>query len=164
MELIELECLPLFSPTTTRFIELAGEINTYMPYYVIQKTLEALNKNRKSIKGAKVLILGLAYKKNVDEPRESPSLKLIELLQEMGAEVDYHDPYIPRPPKMRKYKLEKSSVPLTAESLKKYDCVVIATDHADYAPELILENSRIIVDTRNLMKNLPTNSDRVTKA
>jgi UDP-N-acetyl-D-glucosamine dehydrogenase len=82
----------------------------------------------------------------------------------MGAEVDYHDPYIPRPPKMRKYKLEKSSVPLTAESLKKYDCVVIATDHADYAPELILENSRIIVDTRNLMKNLPTNSDRVTKA
>ncbi|MDQ1251013.1 MAG: UDP-N-acetyl-D-glucosamine dehydrogenase [Euryarchaeota archaeon] len=75
MELIELECLPLFSPTTTRFIELAGEINTYMPYYVIQKTLEALNKNSKSIKGAKVLILGLAYKKNVDDPRESPFLK-----------------------------------------------------------------------------------------
>lgn len=149
---------------STRFIELAGEINTHMPYYVIQKTLEALNKNSKSIKGAKVLILGLAYKKNVDDPRESPSLKLIELLQEMGAEVDYHDPYIPRPPKMRKYKLEKSSVPLTADTLKKYDCVVIATDHADYDPEFILKNSRIIVDTRNLMKNLPTNSDKVTKA
>ncbi|MBE7443747.1 MAG: nucleotide sugar dehydrogenase [Planctomycetia bacterium] len=149
---------------STRFIELAGEINTHMPYYVIQKTLEALNKNSKSIKGAKVLILGLAYKKNVDDPRESPSLKLIELLQEMGAEVDYNDPYIPRPPKMRKYKLEKSSVPLTADSLGKYDCVVIATDHADYVPEFILENSRIIVDTRNLMKNLSTNPDRVTKA
>ena len=79
-------------------------------------------------------------------------------------QVDYNDPYIPRPPKMRKFKLEKGSVALTADILKKYDCVVIATDHADYAPEFILENSRIIVDTRNLMKNLPTNSNRVTKA
>ncbi|TLD39828.1 MAG: UDP-glucose dehydrogenase [Candidatus Jettenia ecosi] len=142
---------------STRFIELAGEINTNMPHYVIQKTIEALNEKGKSLKGSKILVLGLAYKKDVDDARESPSLKLIELLKKKGVEADYNDPYILRPPKMREYKLEKDSVPLTAENLAKYDCVIIATNHSDYEPEFILENSQLIIDTRNLIKNHSTN-------
>ncbi|TLD40063.1 MAG: UDP-glucose dehydrogenase [Candidatus Jettenia ecosi] len=149
---------------STRFIELAGEINITMPYYVVQKTVEALNEKGKSIRGSKILILGLAYKKDVDDVRESPSLRLIGLLEEKGAEVDYHDPYIPRPPKMREYKLEKDSIVLTAENLSQYDCVVIATDHSVYDPNFLLRNSKLIVDTRNLMKNHAVNSDRVRKA
>ncbi|MDN3511631.1 MAG: nucleotide sugar dehydrogenase [Candidatus Jettenia sp.] len=148
----------------TRFIELAGEINITMPYYVVQKTVEALNEKSKSIRGSNILILGLAYKKDVDDVRESPSLRLIGLLEEKGAEVDYHDPYIPRPPKMREYKLEKDSIVLTAENLSQYDCVVIATDHSVYDPDFLLRNSKLIVDTRNLMKNHAINSDKVRKA
>ena len=134
----------------TRFIELAGEINTNMPYYVVQKIGEALNERGKSIKDSKILILGLAYKKDVDDPRESPSFRLIELLEEKGAEVDYNDPYIPITPKMRKHKVTKQSVPLTKENLSRYDCVVIATDHSAYDARFIVENSNIVVDTRNL--------------
>jgi len=134
----------------TRFIELAGEINTNMPYYVVQKIGEALNERGKSIKDSKILILGLAYKKDVDDPRESPSFRLIELLEEKGAEVDYNDPYIPITPKMRKHKVTKQSVPLTKENLSRYDCVVIATDHSVYDAHFIVENSNIVVDTRNL--------------
>src|SRR3990172_6685784 len=148
---------------STRFIELAGEINTNMPYYVVKRTIYALNDQGKSIKGAKILILGLAYKKDVDDARESPSLKLIELLKEKGAEVDYNDPYIPLPPRMRKYKLTKGSVPLEAETLKGYDCVVIATDHSGYDPEFLVENSKLIIDTRNLIRN-SAGSGRVIKA
>jgi len=148
----------------TRFIELAGEINANMPYYVIQKTMDALNNKGKSVKGSKILILGLAYKKDVDDPRESPSFKLIELLEERGAIVDYNDPYIPKAPKMRKYKVKKDSVPLTAENLTRYDCVIIATDHSVYDPEFIVENSQLIVDTRNLVKNLSMYFDKVIKA
>ncbi len=146
----------------TKFIELAGEINTSMPYYVVQKTIEALNDKGKSMKGSKILILGLAYKKDVDDIRESPSLKLIEVLSEKNAEVDYNDPYIIRPPKMRKYRLDKESVPLTAENLSTYDCVIVATDHSVYDPEFILKHSDLIVDTRNLIKN--TKSDKVKRA
>ncbi|MBW7897482.1 UDP-N-acetyl-D-glucosamine 6-dehydrogenase [Candidatus Brocadiaceae bacterium B188] len=149
---------------STRFIELAGEINTNMPHYVIQKTIEALNERGKSLKGSKILILGLAYKKDVDDLRESPSLKLIELLLQKGAEVDYNDPYIPRPPAMRKYKLEKHSVALTEENLAKYDAVVIATEHSDYNPEFILKNAELIVDTRNFIKNHTNHSDKVKRA
>jgi UDP-N-acetyl-D-glucosamine dehydrogenase len=145
----------------TRFIELAGEINTSMPYYVVQKVIEALNKNGKSIKDANILILGVAYKKDVDDVRESPSLKLIELLEEKGAKVDYNDPYIPKLPKIRKYRLKKNSVPLTSDNLKKYECIVIATDHSVYNPEFILKNSHLIVDTRNLIK---FSSKKVKKA
>lgn len=145
----------------TRFIELAGEINTGMPYYVVNKIIEALNEKGKSIKGAKILILGLAYKKDVDDLRESPSLKLIEILEGKGAEVDYNDPYIPFLPKLRKYKFEKKSIPLTSNNLKKYDCIVIATDHSIYDPEFIVKNSHLIVDTRNLIKFA---SDKVKKA
>ncbi|MGQ3686230.1 MAG: nucleotide sugar dehydrogenase [Candidatus Loosdrechtia sp.] len=149
---------------STRFIELAGEINTIMPRYVIYKTMEALNEKGKSVKGSKILLLGLSYKKNVDDMRESPSLRLIELLEEKGAKVDYHDPYIPKPPKLREHKLEKESVALTDENLAKYDCVVIATDHSVYDGEFILKNSQLIIDTRNLIKNHTNHSDKVKRA
>ena len=149
---------------STRFIELAGEINTNMPYYVIQKTIEALNENGKSIKGARILMLGLAYKKDVDDPRESPSFRLIELLELKGANVDYNDPYIPKAPKMRKHKVHKESVSLTKENFSKYDCVVIATDHSSYDPEFIMENSTLVIDTRNMISKKWTNSRKVVKA
>lgn len=136
----------------TKFIELAGEINTYMPYYVVQRTIEAMNEAGKSIKGAKILVLGLAYKKDVDDMRESPSLKIIEILRTKGCEVDYNDPFIAVSPKVRKYDINQTSVPLTAENLGGYDCVVIATDHSSYDPDFILENSKLVVDTRNLVK------------
>jgi UDP-N-acetyl-D-glucosamine dehydrogenase len=133
----------------TKFIELAGEINTSMPYYVVEKVIESLNKKGKSINSSRVLILGLAYKKDIDDTRESPSLKLIELLMQKGANVDFNDPFIPRTKKMRMYDLKKSSVPLTKETLKKYDCTVIATDHSCYDYEFVLNNSSLVVDTRN---------------
>jgi UDP-N-acetyl-D-glucosamine dehydrogenase len=133
----------------TRFIELAGEINTSMPYYVVDKVVGALNKQGKTVASSKVLILGLAYKKDIDDTRESPSLKLVELLAQKGAQVDYNDPYIPRTKKMRMYDLKKCSVPLTRETLRKYDCVVIATDHSCYDYEFIARNASLVVDTRN---------------
>ena len=133
----------------TKFIELAGEINTSMPYYVVGKVMHALNENYKHIKGSKILLLGLAYKKDIDDMRESPSLKLIELLQERGAKVDYNDEYIPAMPKVRKYGFDKKSVKITKSNLKKYDVVLLSTDHSYYDHGVILENSRLIVDTRN---------------
>jgi UDP-N-acetyl-D-glucosamine dehydrogenase len=120
-----------------------------MPYYVVEKVIEALNNRDKSIKSSKVLVLGLAYKKDVDDTRESPSLKLIELLTEKGALVDYNDPYIPRTRKMRSYDLKMISVPVTEKTLRKYDCVVIATDHSCYDYDFIVKNARLVVDTRN---------------
>lgn len=149
---------------STRFIELAGEINTNMPYYVVQKTVEVLNERGKSIKVAKILILGLAYKKDVDDSRESPSFKLIELLEEKGATVDYNDPYIPMTPKMRKHRANKESVSLTKENLSKYDCVVIATDHSVYDAQFIVENSRLVVDTRNVIGKSGIKNAKVVKA
>ncbi|MEW5947955.1 MAG: nucleotide sugar dehydrogenase [Thermodesulfobacteriota bacterium] len=136
----------------TRFIELAGEINTSMPAYVINKLIDALNSRGKSLKGSKVLVLGLAYKKDIDDVRESPSLELIELLREKGARVDYNDPHVPRTHKMRRYDLKMASVPLTEKNLKKYDCVLIATNHSDYDPDFIRRHADLIVDTRNLIK------------
>jgi UDP-N-acetyl-D-glucosamine dehydrogenase len=147
----------------TRFIELAGEINTSMPYFVVQKISEALNNHGKSIKGARVLILGLSYKKDIDDVRESPSLKLIELLKEKGAKVDYNDPYVPRTHKMRRYDFKMRSVRLTADNLKKYDCVVISTDHSDYDYKFIVDNSSLIVDTRNATKGIKGKA-RIIKA
>ena len=136
----------------TRFIELAGEVNTYMPYYVLQRTIDALNGRGMSIKGARILILGIAYKKNVDDTRESPSLKLIELYRQKGALVDYNDPYVPRIPKLRRYNLRMSSVPLDEKTLSGYDAVVIATDHADYDYKWIYANAKLLIDTRNATK------------
>ncbi|MDA8092033.1 MAG: nucleotide sugar dehydrogenase [Nitrospiraceae bacterium] len=137
----------------TKFIELAGEINTAMPYEVVQGVSEALNGGGKCLKGSKILVLGLAYKKDVDDARESPSFKLIEILESKGAKVDYNDPFIPVAPRTRHFNVEKSSVPVTAESLGSYDCVLVATDHSVYDPAFILEYSKMIVDTRNLIKN-----------
>lgn len=137
----------------TKFIELAGEINTMMPYYVVEKTIEALNERKKPIKGAKVLILGIAYKKDVDDQRESPSLKILSLFQKRGARVAYNDPYVPHSSGHRDYPdLNMSSVELTEKKLKEYDAVVVATDHSLYDYGWILENSNLIIDTRNVIK------------
>jgi UDP-N-acetyl-D-glucosamine dehydrogenase len=138
---------------STKFIELAGEINTQMPYYVVSQAVDSLNKHGKSVQGAKVLILGASYKKNIDDMRESPSLKLIEILREKGAEVDYNDPYVPKLPPTRKYNYDMSSVELTEENLQRYDLVLLSTDHDDYDKELIKSNSKLIVDTRNFLIN-----------
>jgi UDP-N-acetyl-D-glucosamine dehydrogenase len=137
----------------TKFIELAGEINTRMPYYVVNKTIEALNRRRKSIQDAKVLVLGIAYKKDIDDQRESPSLKIISLLKEKGARVAYNDPYVPHSRGHREYPgLDLSSVPLTAKRLKGSDAVIIATDHSDYDYDWIVKTAPIVVDTRNAVK------------
>ena len=133
----------------TKFIELAGEINTSMPYYVVDKVISALHTKKKTLPSSRILVLGLAYKKDIDDTRESPSLRIIELLEEKGAHVDFNDPYIPRTKKMRKYDLKKSSVPLEERTLRNYDCVVVATDHSCYDYEFILKHASLVVDTRN---------------
>lgn len=148
----------------TRFIELAGEINTNMPYYVVQKTADALNTRGKSVNGARILVLGLAYKKDVNDCRESPSLRLIDLLEAKGASVDYHDPYIPEAPRTRRYQFQKSSVPLTPKALAQYDCVLIATDHSTYDAAFIVAHAPLVIDTRNLTGSLAEATDKVVKA
>jgi UDP-N-acetyl-D-glucosamine dehydrogenase len=148
----------------TKFIELAGEINTDMPQYVIQRTMEALNAKKKSLNGSKVLLLGVAYKKDIDDVRESPSMELIKLLEEKGAKVDYNDPYIPIIPEMREYNIKKKSVVLTATMMKKYDLVLIATDHSDYDFKWIVKNSKLIVDTRNATADVKTGRSKIVKA
>ncbi len=138
----------------TKFIELAGEVNSQMPYYVIQRVMEALNNQKKSLNGATVLLLGMAYKKDVDDPRESPSFKLIDLLREKGAHVLYNDPHIPQLPSMRRYSFTMESTPLTAQSLAAADCVLLATDHTAYDYEFIHQHARLIIDTRNAFASL----------
>jgi len=146
----------------TKFIELAGEINTQMPYYVVNKTIDALNAQGKSIKGAKILILGIAYKKDVDDQRESPALKIIQILQRKGAEVSYHDPYVPHSFGHRDYPdLDLWSVELTPELLKAMDAVIITTDHSIYDFEWIVSHSQLVVDTRNAVQGI---FDHVVKA
>jgi UDP-N-acetyl-D-glucosamine dehydrogenase len=137
----------------TRFIELAGEINTGMPVYVVNKVADALNTRGKSVKGVSILILGVAYKKDIDDLRESPALELIELLTEKGAKVDYNDPYIPEAKGMRHYDFIMKSVPLNDEMIKKYDVVLIATAHSDYDYKWLFDHASLIVDTRNAMKD-----------
>jgi UDP-N-acetyl-D-glucosamine dehydrogenase len=132
----------------TRFIELAGEINRGMPAWVLSKTTDALNERGKSLKGAKVLVLGIAYKKNVDDARESPSIELMELLREKGADLSYSDPHVTTFPEMRRHSFPLKSLDLTPEALGKVDCVVIATDHDDFDYEMIQAHSPLIVDTR----------------
>ncbi|NDY41872.1 nucleotide sugar dehydrogenase [Dissulfurirhabdus thermomarina] len=136
---------------STRFIELAGEVNTRMPYHVVEKTVAALNARGKSIKGARILILGLAYKRDVDDIRESPSLKLIELFQDRGARVAYSDPYVPRTHRMRRYDFRMRSVPLTPANLKRHDCVVVATDHSSVDYRMVAEHAALVIDTRNVV-------------
>lgn len=134
----------------TRFIELAGEVNTLMPEWVVGKVVDALNQRGKSIKDAKVLLLGVAYKKNVDDIRESPSMELLEILIHKNARVDYSDPYFPTLPRMRKHNITRQSVPLTAENIAKFDCVLIATNHDAFDYALIKKAAKLIVDTRGV--------------
>jgi UDP-N-acetyl-D-glucosamine dehydrogenase len=131
----------------TRFIELAGQINMDMPYHVVAAVSSALNERSKMLKGAQVLVLGVAYKKDVDDLRESPALTIIELLRNSGAVVSYNDPFFPFVGRGRKYNLNMTSVPL--EDLGQYDCVLIVTDHSDYDYNRIVLESQLVVDTRN---------------
>ncbi len=148
----------------TKFIELAGEINTYQPYYVVEKSIEVLNKFKKALNGSKVLILGAAYKKDIDDMRESPSLKLIEILREKGAEVDYHDPLVQSLPRTRHYNYDMESVKLTKEKIAEYDLVILSTDHSSFDYKLIAENAKIIVDTRNSFQSRSIKSGNIFKA
>jgi len=136
----------------TRFIELAGEINTAMPYHVLTSVASGLNQQKKAVNGSKVLILGVAYKKDIDDLRESPALTIIELLQKEGAQVSYNDPYFPKVGKGRKYDLQMTCAPL--ENLGQYDCVLIVTDHSDYDYARIVNESRLVVDTRNATRGI----------
>lgn len=132
----------------TRFIELAGEINSAMPSYVLKKIAKAMNERKKSINGSKILVLGISYKKNVDDMRESPSVFLMEKLRDEGAEISYSDPHVPVFPKMREHHFDLKSVELTPAKLSEYDCVVLATDHERFDYNLIIKNSKLVVDTR----------------
>lgn len=145
----------------TRFIELAGEINSNMPYFVIQKVMDALNTCGKSLQGSKVLVLGMAYKKDVDDKRESPSMELIKILKQKGAKVAYNDPFIPVAISPRKG-FTMSSTKLTEKSIRNYDCVLIATDHSAYDYRWIVKNSKLVVDTRNATAGI--RSRKIVKA
>src|SRR5437763_16657867 len=136
----------------TRFIELAGEINTNMPYHVVSSIAMALNKHKKAMNGSKVLVLGVAYKKDIDDLRESPALTIIERLQHEGAEVSYNDPYFPTVSKGRKYNLGMTSTPL--DRIRDFDCVVIITDHSDYDYRKIVQDAKLVVDSRNATKGI----------
>ena len=149
---------------STRFIELAGEINTHMPEYVVGKVAEGLNTQGKPIKGSKILVLGLAYKKDIDDVRESPSIELIELLQERGGKVDYNDPFLKQTHRMREHDLRMKSKPLTEQSLAGFDCVLIATDHSSYDYQWIVDNSRLVVDTRNATADCKRTKGKIVMA
>jgi UDP-N-acetyl-D-glucosamine dehydrogenase len=136
----------------TRFIELAGEINSSMPQFVVHRTAEGLNEHGKSVRGSRIMVVGIAYKPNVDDIRETPAAEIITRLQELGAEVSYHDPHVPVFPRMRHYDLaDLESVPLTAETVRATDCVLIVTDHRMVNWELIADHASLVVDTRNAM-------------
>lgn len=148
----------------TRFIHLAGEINVSMPSYVIEKTVEALNRERKSIKGSRILILGVAYKKDVDDERESPSYVIMKMLLERGAEVSYNDPWIPQLRPTRKHDFRMKSTPLTPETLAGADAVIIVTDHSIYDFADIVRHSRLVIDTRNATKGITGAGDKIVMA
>jgi UDP-N-acetyl-D-glucosamine dehydrogenase len=146
----------------TRFIELAGEVNTAMPYHVVDSVAAALNERQKSLKGSRIMVLGVAYKKDVDDLRESPSLKIIEQLTLRGAQVDYNDPHFQQIHKLRHYNFEgMKSVPIDSKSLAGYDCVLIATDHTSYDYPMIVESSQLVVDTRNATRRIARNRNKI---
>ena len=147
-----------------RFIHLAGEINISMPYYVIEKTVEALNRNKKSMKGSRILVLGVAYKRDVDDDRESPGYAIMKMLLEKGAEVIYNDPWIPRLRPTRKYDFQMESTPLTPEMLAGTDAVIIVTDHSDYDFADIVRHSRLVIDTRNATKGIENAGEKIVMA
>ena len=151
----------------TRFIELAGEIIATMPRYVVNKLIEGLDlRFKKSLSGSNILLVGMAYKKNVDDMRETPTLKIIDLLEARGAHIEFHDPFIPVIPHTREHPeyAGRKSVTLTAQSVAAYDAVMIVTDHDDVDYNLIAKHARLIIDTRNAMESIPGASDKVIKA
>lgn len=147
----------------TRFIELAGEINTAMPYYIVSKILDALNQRGKSIKGARILMLGVAYKKDVDDKRESPGLKIIELLMAKDADVSYNDPHVLSFEGLRHYDFAMQSVLLTEEKLRQMDAVVIATDHSCYDYPWIVDHSSLVIDTRNATRHVVNGREKIIR-
>jgi UDP-N-acetyl-D-glucosamine dehydrogenase len=149
---------------TTRFIELSGEINTSMPKHVVGRVMEALNDRGKPLKGSRVLILGAAYKPNVDDIRESPTLELIDLLQQRGALVEYNDPYVPQITRGRHYDLNMDSVDLTEERVAACDCVLVSTAHACYDMAWVVQHAPLVVDTRNATAGVAIGRDRIVKA
>ncbi|MBJ2163364.1 nucleotide sugar dehydrogenase [Acidovorax sp. IB03] len=141
----------------TRFIELAGEINHYMPHWVVEKITDALNERSKAIKGSRILVLGLAYKKNIDDTRESPAVEIMDLLQAKGAHIDYSDPHVPVFPRKRDYHFDLQSVTLTPESIASYDCLVLATDHDGFDYQQLVQHARLVVDTRGRLGQVAGN-------
>ncbi|MGA2907958.1 MAG: nucleotide sugar dehydrogenase, partial [Terracidiphilus sp.] len=136
----------------TRFIELAGEINLGMPYFVVENIIEAMSQQGKALRGSRILILGMAYKRDIDDLRESPSLTIIELLQKRGAQVAYNDPFFPTVGQGRKYALNMTSTPL--DKIPEFDCVVIVTDHSQYDYRRIVAGAKLVVDTRNATRGI----------
>jgi UDP-N-acetyl-D-glucosamine dehydrogenase len=149
---------------STRFIELAGEVNLAMPEWVVAKLADALNRRGRAVKGSKVLVLGLAYKKDVDDMRESPAIELVELLRAKGAKVDYNDPHIPRTPRQREHDLHLVSRPLSARMLRSYDAVLVATDHSAYDWQFIVDSARLVVDSRNATASVRRGRNKVVRA
>jgi UDP-N-acetyl-D-glucosamine dehydrogenase len=146
----------------TRFIELAGEVNTAMPYNVVEAIGNALHDRQKALKGSRILVLGVAYKKDVDDLRESPTLKIMQLLIERGSRVDYNDPYFPQLHKMRHYDYSQMrSVELTPANMAGFDCVVIAADHSSYDYQAIVEAAPLVVDTRNATRRIARNRSKI---
>ena len=149
----------------TRFIELAGEINTSMPHYVIERLVSALNEHCKPMKNSKICVLGVAYKKDIDDPRESPSFVLMEMLLAGGAKLSYNDPHVPQLPKMRHHNLPPmASQELTREFLAEQDCVLISTDHSTYDYASIVKHAKLVVDTRNSTKGVKEHREKIVKA
>jgi len=147
----------------TRFIELAGEINSAMPEHVVASLADALNRRKQCLQEARILVLGVAYKKDIDDPRESPSLRIMELLRLRGARVDYHDPYFPRLPKTRRYDFRLASVELTAQTLAQFDAIVIATDHSSYDYAFIVRHARLVIDTRNATRQVTEFPEKIVR-
>src|SRR5438876_1034596 len=150
---------------STRFIQLAGEVNTSIPYYVVERIGKALNDRSRSIRGSKILVLGVAYKKDVDDVRESPALEIMEILQEKGADLSYSDPYIPRLHKMRAYDFSHmSSLPLNEDVLKSQDVVLITTDHSSVDYQWVVDHSSTVIDTRNATRRVTRGREKIVKA
>ena len=145
----------------TRFIELAGEINSGMPEFVVSSLMEALNRRKQCLKGAHLLVLGVAYKKDLDDLRESPALRIIQLLLNHGAHVQYHDPNFDKIPKLRNYSFSLESAAPTPENLARFDAVIIVTDHSCYDYEEIARYSKVVIDTRHATKDVKEFQDKI---
>ncbi len=149
---------------STRFIELAGEINSAMPRYVVDRIGEALNTHGKAFKGSRVLVMGVAYKRDIDDMRESPALRILELLQERGAAAAYHDPYVPVIPRTRRYSFDLASVPFTASELATYDAAVIVTDHSAIDYQQLVDHVPLVIDSRRATAKVLRHRERIFSA